>query len=46
MKTLWVGLAGAVGSVARYCLDGAVQRLSGASFPFGTLVVNLGLAQK
>jgi fluoride exporter len=36
-----VGLAGGIGAVLRYLVDGAVQdRVSGA-FPFGTLSVNL-----
>lgn len=39
----WLGLAagGVLGTFARYLLSGAVQRVCGASFPFGTLVVNL-----
>jgi fluoride exporter len=36
-----VGLAGAVGAVARYLLDGAVQDRTAGSFPFGTLTVNV-----
>jgi CrcB protein len=36
-----VGAAGAVGSVARYLLDGAVQDRTSGSFPFGTLGVNV-----
>jgi CrcB protein len=36
-----VGLAGGVGAIARFLVDGGVaQRLAGA-FPFGTLAVNL-----
>jgi CrcB protein len=38
---LVVGLAGAVGAVARYLLDGAVQDRSAGLFPFGTLTVNV-----
>ena len=40
---VWVGigLLGGVGAVARFLLDGAVGSLSGSSFPFGTLAVNL-----
>jgi len=38
---LVVGLAGAVGAVARYFVDGAVQDRSAGLFPFGTLVVNV-----
>ena len=39
----WLGLAagGILGTFARYFLSGAVYRVWGASFPFGTLVVNL-----
>jgi CrcB protein len=40
IKTLWVGLGGAIGSMGRYYLDGLVQTLTGAAFPFGTLAVN------
>jgi CrcB protein len=36
-----VGLAGALGAVARYLLDGAVQDRTSGLFPFGTLTVNL-----
>ena len=38
---LVVGLAGAVGAVARYLVDGAVQDRSAGPFPFGTLAVNV-----
>ena len=38
---LTVGAAGAVGAVARYLLDGAVQVRASGSFPFGTLTVNV-----
>lgn len=33
--------AGAVGTLARYGLAGLVHRLDGASFPWGTLTVNV-----
>ena len=36
-----VGLAGAMGAVARYLVDGAVQDRTSGAFPFGTLAVNL-----
>lgn len=36
-----VGLAGAIGAVARYLLDGAVQDRSSGLFPYGTLTVNV-----
>ena len=38
---LAVGLAGGVGAVARYLVDGAVQERTSGLFPFGTLTVNL-----
>jgi CrcB protein len=39
----WVGLAavGGLGAVARFELDGLVQRRIAGAFPFGTLAVNL-----
>jgi CrcB protein len=36
-----VGLAGGVGAVARYLVDGAVQERTSGLFPFGTLTVNV-----
>ena len=36
-----IALGGAIGSVTRYLLGGAVQKLAGMSFPLGTLVVNV-----
>ncbi len=38
---LAVGAGGAVGSVLRYLISVAVQRLSGPGFPAGTIVVNV-----
>jgi CrcB protein len=38
---LAVGVAGAVGAVARYLLDGVVQDRTSGFFPFGTLTVNV-----
>lgn len=40
---VWVGvlLAGGIGSVLRFLLDGAVGRRVARSFPFGTLTVNV-----
>jgi fluoride exporter len=40
---LWVGvvLAGGVGSVLRFVVDGAVARRVARPFPFGTLTVNI-----
>lgn len=40
-KLVWLALAGAVGTVARYGLTGLVHRINGISFPWGTVAVNL-----
>ncbi|ABA58743.1 camphor resistance protein CrcB [Nitrosococcus oceani ATCC 19707] len=39
-KLAWIALAGAGGTLSRYALSGLVQNLCGASFPWGTWVVN------
>jgi fluoride exporter len=39
--TLAIALAGALGALLRYWLDGAVSRRTGGSFPWGTFVVNI-----
>jgi CrcB protein len=39
--TLLVVIAAGIGAVARYLVDGAVQRRTNGSFPAGTLVVNV-----
>ena len=36
-----IGLAGLAGTLARYWLSSVIDSRTGASFPFGTLVVNL-----
>ena len=41
MAYLWVALGGALGSVARYAFSGAIARMAGGAFPFGTMVVNV-----
>lgn len=41
MKALLVFLGGGIGATARYGLQGAVYRLTGAAFPYGTLAVNV-----
>ncbi len=41
IKILLIALAGSTGTLARYGLDGLVERTWGASFPWGTLVVNV-----
>ena len=40
-RTLLVAFGGLLGSVARYWVAGAVQRLNGTEFPIGTLTVNV-----
>lgn len=41
MTLLWIALGGALGSVLRYTLGGAVQKFSARGFPVGTLTVNV-----
>ncbi len=41
MIYLWIALGGALGSVARFSVVNASDRLLGLSFPFGTLIVNV-----
>lgn len=41
MKIVLIGAGGALGSVARYLLDGWVQRLAPSGFPLGVLAVNV-----
>jgi CrcB protein len=41
MIYLYIALGGAAGSVLRYSLGGAVQRVSASGFPIGTLFVNV-----
>ena len=38
---LWVGLGGALGSVARFGLSGFIDSRFGETFPWGTLTVNV-----
>jgi len=38
---VYVGAGGFIGAVARWALSGAITRAAGASFPFGTLTVNV-----
>lgn len=40
-KLLWIALGGACGTLARYGLGGAIQRLLGPGFPWGTAAVNI-----
>lgn len=38
---LLLAVAGAAGTLSRYGLGGLAQRITGASFPYGTLVINV-----
>ena len=38
---LWIGLGGALGSMARHWSNGAVSALMGVGFPWVTLVINV-----
>lgn len=40
-KILWLAVAGAIGTLARYGLAGLVQNLTGPAFPWGTALVNI-----
>ncbi len=39
-KLFWIAVAGGFGTVARYSLAGAVHKIAGSSFPWGTFTVN------
>src|SRR5882762_9285775 len=41
LKIFLIALFGAIGTLARYGLQGAVQIRMGGAFPYGTLLVNL-----
>jgi CrcB protein len=41
LNYLWVGLGGALGSMARYWFSGLIARFFGETFPLGTLLVNI-----
>lgn len=38
----WVAIGGALGSVSRFWINGFVSEKVGASFPWGTLFINIG----
>ena len=40
-KIMMLALAGGMGTLARYGISSGIQKISGGSFPFGTLVVNM-----
>src|ERR1700758_1428769 len=41
LKIFLIALFGAIGTLARYALQGVVQIRMGGAFPYGTLLVNL-----
>ena len=41
MTYLWIAVGGALGSVGRFALSGAVARVLGETFPWGTILVNV-----
>ncbi len=41
-RVLLIGLAGALGTLARYFVGNWAARVLGPGFPYGTLIVNLG----
>jgi fluoride exporter len=41
MNILLVFVGGGIGATARYGLQGAIHRIAGSAFPYGTLVVNI-----
>ncbi len=41
LRLLLIGLAGLLGTLARYALSGIIARRFGETFPTGTLVVNI-----
>ena len=41
MRLLLIALFGAIGTLARYGLQGVVQIKMGSTFPYGTLLINL-----
>lgn len=41
MNFILVFLGGGIGASARYWMQGAVHRMAGAGFPYGTLAVNV-----
>jgi fluoride exporter len=41
LSYIWVGIGGAIGSIARFWISGWIGERYGQTFPFGTLVVNV-----
>ncbi|RAK51167.1 fluoride efflux transporter CrcB [Phenylobacterium soli] len=42
MTYLWIAFGGALGSVARYACSSAAAHAFGETFPWGTLIINVG----
>jgi CrcB protein len=38
---LWIALGGALGTIARFAVSSALDRMIGETFPWGTVVVNI-----
>ena len=41
MTYLWIAIGGAIGSVGRFWLSGLIANRFGATFPWGTIIVNV-----
>lgn len=41
VRLFWIAVFGALGTLARYGLQGVVQIRMGGTFPYGTLLINL-----
>jgi CrcB protein len=41
MTYVLIAIGGAAGAILRYSVDDAVSRVTGGSFPFGTLLINV-----
>lgn len=38
---LWIGIGGFLGAISRFLISGAVNRMTGSGFPYGTMAVNV-----
>jgi len=38
---LWVAIGGALGSVSRFWINGLVSEITGSTFPWGTMTINI-----
>jgi CrcB protein len=41
MSYFWIAIGGALGSMARFWLSGAISQRVGETFPWGTIIVNV-----